>query len=282
MRTWLVVTAAVMGIVAVLLQMQSGGSGGVGGEAPVLREVLSKNVLPVHYEVLLEPSFESYRFHGSEAILLAARTAEAYVTLHAHNLEITACAVRLPGASSSSPCAGVAYDLEKKQATISLPWRLPVHQQWSAGAALANLAHASLVRLELEFEGTLSDHMVGFYRSKVGDPTFRFPKNSRKERETRYGPHDWVLSTQFEPVDARQAFPCFDEPALKATFDIGLRHRQEAEEAHYRVLSNMPAASDTVEGDVRVGPSLPMALLLPWTVAVSAQLPRPELQFNRS
>lgn len=251
MRTWLVAVTAVVAVIAVWLQLQSGGTGGAGGEAPVLRELLSRSVLPVHYKVLLEPSFETYRFHGSETVLIAAKESEAFVTLHAHNLEITACAVRLPGASSATQCAGVAYDAGKKQATIALPWRLPVHRQWRAGAALAELAHDSLVRLELEFEGTLSDHMMGFYRSKVGDPTFRFPKNSRQEREASFGQHDWVLSTQFEPVDARQAFPCFDEPALKATFDFGLRYRQEGAQEHYRVLSNTPAASDTVEDGLR-------------------------------
>jgi tricorn protease interacting factor F2/3 len=60
------------------------------------------------------------------------------------------------------------------------------------------------ITLKIDFEGHLNDKMAGFYRSRYS-----------KEGETKY-----IAVTQFEESDARRAFPCFDHPAKKATFDI--------------------------------------------------------------
>ena len=83
--------------------------------------------------------------------------------------------------------------------------------------------------ITIDFEGIINNEMAGFYRSKykpAADPARSVPKDD----EWHY-----MFSTQFESCDARRAFPCFDEPNLKATFDL------EVEIPSDQVaLSNMP------------------------------------------
>jgi pyroglutamyl-peptidase-2 len=49
----------------------------------------------------------------------------------------------------------------------------------------------------------------------------------------------WLLSTQFQPTHARRAFPCFDEPAFRATFEISIKKN-----GRFEALSNMPVKDE--------------------------------------
>ena len=76
----------------------------------------------------------------------------------------------------------------------------------------------------MAFAGVLNDNMAGFYRSsfKAAD-----------------GSTTYMATTQMEPTDARRAFPCFDEPALKAKFTVTLIADEKM-----TCLSNMDVASE--------------------------------------
>ncbi|KAL0330466.1 UNVERIFIED_CONTAM: Aminopeptidase M1 [Sesamum radiatum] len=84
--------------------------------------------------------------------------------------------------------------------------------------------------LNMEFEGTLNDRMKGFYRST-------YEHNGQKKT---------MAVTQFEPADARRCFPCWDEPACKATFKITLEVPSELV-----ALSNMPVIEEKLNGDLK-------------------------------
>jgi puromycin-sensitive aminopeptidase len=70
-------------------------------------------------------------------------------------------------------------------------------------------------RLKINFAGVLNDELKGFYRSTWKDDK---------------GVEHVIATTQFEATDARRAFPCFDEPNMKATFKVTLNvpHGYEA------------------------------------------------------
>jgi aminopeptidase N len=101
--------------------------------------------------------------------------------------------------------------------------------------------------VEIEYEGTINNVswfiyikycgymlivpqiMAGFYRSKY-KPKGEVPASVAKDEEFHY-----MFSTQFESCDARRAIPCFDEPNLKATFDVEIEVPKDQ-----TALSNMP------------------------------------------
>ena len=82
----------------------------------------------------------------------------------------------------------------------------------------------SKAQLIQTFTGSLNDKMAGFYRSSYVD----------RDGSTKY-----LATTQMEPADARRAFPCFDEPALKAEYTITL-----VGDKNHTCLSNMDQASE--------------------------------------
>lgn len=84
--------------------------------------------------------------------------------------------------------------------------------------------------LNLKFTGEISDKMKGLYRSKY---------------TSQSGEEKYAAVTQFEATDARRCFPCWDEPAIKATFDINLIVPPKLES-----LSNMPVKNTKQVGDL--------------------------------
>ena len=116
----------------------------------------------------------------------------------------------MSGSAVISSQPKVSYDDDLQTTIISFDEKLSV---------------GSKAQLHQTFTGQLNDKMAGFYRS------------SYKDDDT--GAVKYLATTQMEPTDARRAFPCFDEPELKATFDITL-----IAEKHLTCLSNMDVASE--------------------------------------
>lgn len=157
---------------------------------------------PINYDLELEPDFEKFTFKGRERIIVDVQKPTKKIVLNSAELAIGDCHVESNGIKVK---AKVATDEKKEELTITVP-------KMVAGEAT----------LLIEFTGHLNDKLVGFYRSK-----YEF---SGKEK--------YLATTQFEAADARRAFPCWDDPESKATFDVSL-----LVDSNLTAISNMPVSS---------------------------------------
>lgn len=149
---------------------------------------LPRTALPRHYEVTLEPDLDAARFSGQVRIELDIAEATSEVVLNAAELDLHTVNITQDGVTHS---ASVKLDEATERATLSLPTVLDV------GTAA----------LYCGFTGILNDKLRGFYRSTYSDDE---------------GVEHTIATTQFESTNARRAFPCFDEPDMKATFGVSL------------------------------------------------------------
>ncbi|KAE8366184.1 peptidase family M1-domain-containing protein [Aspergillus caelatus] len=181
------------------------------------REVLPTNVKPVHYDLTLEPNFESFKYEGTVVIDLQVTEDTTSISLNSNEIDIHSAIVSAQGSVvTSSP--EISINKDNQVATVKFAETIPA---------------GSSAQLKLTFTGILNDNMAGFYRSSY----------KTKDGETKY-----LASTQMEPTDARRAFPCFDEPALKAKFTVTL-----IADKSMTCLSNMDVASETdAEGGKKV------------------------------
>jgi len=161
-----------------------------------------KDIFPIHYDIEFEPDFKKFTFRGTEKISIQVSRSARKIVLHAAELEIKKCQISWNGKEIRPE---IQLDAKKEQLTITLPQKI-------SGTAI----------LSIDFIGQLNDKLVGFYRSKY------------KYR----GEEKHLATSQFEAADARRAFPCWDEPEAKATFDVSL-----LVDNNHTAISNMPVIS---------------------------------------
>ncbi|HTV10520.1 MAG TPA: M1 family metallopeptidase [Acidimicrobiales bacterium] len=150
---------------------------------------LPRDVVPEHYELVIEPDLPGATFVGAAGIDLRVLAATSDIVLNANELDINRAALVMADGRNVVP--EVIYRPGEQQLCLRLPTPLLPGN----------------CRLDLRFTGKLNELLRGFYRSKFKSPS---------------GKEQWVASTQFESTDARRAFPCWDEPDFKATFGVTL------------------------------------------------------------
>ena len=137
---------------------------------------------PENYKLTFTPNLEKATFEGDETISLRVLKPTSEITLNAVDIDFHEVTVANGGRLQK---ARVTPEKDKEMVVLA------VEEPLSEGPAT----------IHITYTGILNSEMRGFYLGK-------------DDQGRKYA------ATQFESTDARRAFPSFDEPDYKATFDI--------------------------------------------------------------
>ena len=168
---------------------------------------LSHDVRPLAYTLDLTPDLATLTTRGSETVELEFRASTAQVQFNSLGQRLDH--VRLDGRA----VAAVVSDDGLQLTTITLPRAAAVGRH----------------RLSFRFRGVIEAEPHGLYVLPYRDAR---------------GGTSRVLTTQMEATDARRMFPCWDEPAFRATFQL-----QTTQPANWAAVANMPLEHREVHGD---------------------------------
>ncbi len=171
---------------------------------------LPTSASPRHYKIRLEPNLADATFTGSVVISVEVETPSDTLTLNANELEVRSVQI----AGDQPTAAAFSLDSNAERLSIDGPFSAGEHQ------------------VEIEFAGILNDELHGFYLSRFEDAD---------------GNEQRLATTQFEATYARQAFPCWDEPAHKAVFEIEI-----VADADHQVVANTNEVAAELLPDGRV------------------------------
>jgi aminopeptidase N len=174
--------------------------------APAAAQRLPDTVKPEHYDLAFVVDLEGERFEGTETIRIRTAEPTTRVVLHAADIEFREVTI---GTGTAAQKAAVALDPPSQTATLSVPRAVP----------------RGISEIRIRFSAALNKQLRGFYLSKANGRNYAV--------------------TQFEATDARRAFPCFDEPAFKATFAVTVTlDRGDVAISNGTVVSDLPGPGD--------------------------------------
>jgi len=168
---------------------------------------LPEGARPENYKLKFTPDLDKAKFEGDETITLRVLKSTSEITLNAVDIDFHDVTITSGGATQK---ATVTPQKEKEMVVLS------VEKPLAAGTATVHITYT----------GILNDEMRGLYLGK-------------DDKGRKYA------ATQFEATDARRAFPSFDEPYYKATFDItAVADKDQVAISNYKIVSDTPGPGD--------------------------------------
>lgn len=169
---------------------------------------LPRTVLPDRYDIFLHPNISRSVFSGTVRIHSTVATATDSIVFHAKEMNVSKVSV-LRGEVAVEVADRMEYKANE-QLYVKLK---------------QSLAADSKIIIVVEYRAALIRRLKGFYKSVY---------------KTAAGETREIATTHFEATDARAAFPCFDEPDLKANFSMTI-----VRDAQHITLFNMPLKATT-------------------------------------
>lgn len=170
---------------------------------------IPRDIYPHNYRLFLHPNSETGLFSGSVEINISMDERRDFLVVHSKYLNI------------HSTKLSYTNDRDKKEISIKEVFEYEPNEFWVVRTS--DMFGPANVTLSLDFSGNLTRSIVGFYRSVYTN------KDTGKKR--------YIATTKFQPTFARRAFPCYDEPSFKSTFEVSLVKPSNDD---YIALSNMP------------------------------------------
>jgi aminopeptidase N len=169
---------------------------------------LPKDVVPERYEIAVTPHIKTMSISGHESVTLKVRSSTDHLVFNSLNEKLTG--VRFDG----QPVKSVASDDEHQLTTV----------------ILARPAGVGPHRLTFDYTGKIETRPQGLFLQPYAYPG---------------GATGQMLATQMESTDARRLFPCWDEPAFRAVYELTF-----TVPSNWAALSNMPVSQRTVHGSL--------------------------------
>ncbi|KAL1718216.1 peptidase family M1-domain-containing protein [Schizophyllum commune] len=162
---------------------------------------LPPHVRPTHYDLAIQTDLEELTYSGFVRISLDVLEDTNEIVLNAGEGLTAPYPKRLDHEGQSIDASAQAFDAENERLSLIFS---------------PSLAANSTAVLTIRFHAPLTDSLLGYYYSTDNDEAESHSASAEKH----------YALTQFEPTAARRAFPCFDEPAPKATFALTMVGRE--------------------------------------------------------
>ncbi|KAG8439696.1 hypothetical protein GDO86_005752 [Hymenochirus boettgeri] len=172
---------------------------------------LPTHLRPLHYNLMVTAFMNNFTFSGEVNVEIECVNSSRYIVIHSHRLAVERVQVAEDRVAGEVQVSNFFSHPPTQVLVVVLNRTLEAQKSYN---------------LKIIYNAIIENELLGFFRSSY----------------VLQGERRSLAVTQFSPIHARKAFPCFDEPIYKATFKISIRHHTS-----YLSLSNMPVETSVFE-----------------------------------